>query len=92
VPKEMSGISYLKLHARDEDIARYEKLYSRGWGKVRERCLARQNELGLVLSDLKLTPRSGLPANRFNTQTGWADRCLVRDGPSEYKAPTGRKG
>jgi arylsulfatase A-like enzyme len=65
---------HFPLHAPDEEIARYEKLYAQGWDKVREERLVRMKDLGLVPRDTPLTPRSRIPANRFNTQTGWADK------------------
>jgi arylsulfatase len=66
--------AHFPLHAWEEDIARYETLYARGWDKIREERLARQKELGLVPQDLKLTPRSNIPANQFNVKTGWANK------------------
>jgi len=66
--------AHFPLHAWEEDVAKYEKLYALGWDKIREGRLARQKELGLVPQDLKLTPRSDIPANQFNGKTGWADK------------------
>jgi arylsulfatase len=65
---------HFPLHAPEADIAKYQALYAQGWDSVRARRLARQEELGVVPRDLALTPRSVIPANRFNQQTGWADR------------------
>ncbi|MDB6121379.1 MAG: arylsulfatase [Pedosphaera sp.] len=65
---------HFPLHAYPEDIAKYEQAYAQGWDKIREQRLVRQKELGLVSKNLTLTPRSDIPANRFNTQTGWADK------------------
>jgi arylsulfatase len=65
---------HFPLQAPREDIAKYEALYTQGWDQVRERRLARQKELGLVRDDCTLTPRSLIPANPFNVQTGWADK------------------
>ncbi len=78
---------HFPLHAREQDIARYEKLYAQGWDKIREQRLVRQKELGLVPGDLKLTPRSNIPANRFNMQTGWADK----DNPAWDSLPADRR-
>lgn len=78
---------HFPLHARDQDIARYEKLYAQGWDKIREQRLARQKKLGLVPGDLMLTPRNSIPANRFNAQTGWADR----DNPAWDSLPADRR-
>jgi arylsulfatase len=66
---------HFPLHAPELDIARYENLYAtKGWDVIRAERLARQKQLGLVASDLELTPRSVIPANPFNTKTGWAKR------------------
>ena len=78
---------HFPLHAREQDIAKYEKLYAQGWDRTRELRLARQKELGLVPGDLKLTPRSGIPANQFNTRTGWADK----DNPAWDSLPADRR-
>jgi arylsulfatase len=78
---------HFPLHAPREDIAKYEPLYAQGWDRVRERRLARQKELGLVPEDLTLTPRSVIPANPFNVQTGWADK----DNPAWDTLPADRR-
>jgi len=78
---------HFPLHAPQEDIATYEELYAQGWDRIRERRLARQKELGLVPEDLTLTPRSVIPANRFNVQTGWADK----DNPAWDTLPLDRR-
>ena len=66
---------HFPLHAPESDIARYEAMYfEKGWDRIREERLARQKELGLVAKDLALTPRAIVPGNRFNVQTGWADK------------------
>ncbi len=79
--------AHFPLHAPEEDIARYEELYARGWDKIRAERLARQKELGLVPKDLKLTPRSNIPANQFNVKTGWADK----DNPAWDSLPADRR-
>ncbi len=78
---------HFPLHAHEEDIARYETLYAEGWDRIRERRLARQKDLGLVPRDFTLTPRSNIPANRFNRETGWADR----DNPAWDSLPADRR-
>jgi arylsulfatase len=78
---------HFPLHAPPEDIAKYEALYAQGWDLVRARRLARQKELGLVPEDFALTPRSVIPANHFNVQTGWADK----DNPSWDSLPADRR-
>jgi arylsulfatase len=78
---------HFPLHAPEEEIAKYEKLYAQGWDKVREARLARMKELGLLPKDTPLTPRSLVPANRFNPQTGWADE----DNPAWDSLPADRR-
>ncbi len=65
---------HFPLHAPVEEIAKYEEHYAQGWDEIRQRRLARQKQLGLVASDLELSPRGFIPANLFNHETGWADR------------------
>ena len=46
------------LHAREEDIAKYRKLYQNtGWDKLREQRYQQQIKLGLVDRSWKLSPR-----------------------------------
>ncbi|QOV91586.1 arylsulfatase [Humisphaera borealis] len=78
---------HFPLHAWEEDIARYEPIYAQGWDKIRAQRLAKQKELGLVPASVELTPRSNVPANRFNTQTGWADK----DNPAWDSLPADRR-
>ena len=66
---------HFPLQAPEADIAKYEAMYfEKGWDRIREERLARQKQTGLLPQDVKLTPRAVVPANRFNRQTGWADR------------------
>jgi arylsulfatase len=79
--------AHFPLHAREEDVTKYEKLYAQGWDQIRAVRLARQKELGLVPQDLQLTPRSNIPANQFNVRTGWADK----DNPAWDSLPADRR-
>ena len=45
------------LHARPEDIARYDGIYDAGWDAIRESRLTRMKEMGLIEASWKLTPR-----------------------------------
>ena len=45
------------LHAKPEDIARYQGVYDAGWDAVRAARHARQIELGLVDADSPMSPR-----------------------------------
>ena len=79
---------HFPLHAPEADIAKYEAMYfEKGWDRIREERLARMKELGLVPRDLALTPRSNVPANKFNPQTGWADK----DNPAWASLPEDRR-
>jgi arylsulfatase len=66
--------AHFPLHAPEAEIAKYEKTYTQGWDKIREERFARQQQLGLLPKDTELTPRSFIPANWANKQTGWADK------------------
>ena len=79
--------AHFPLHAYEEDIAKYEPIYQRGWDKIREQRLERQEKLGLIPKDLKLTPRSNIPKNLFNEQTGWSEK----DNPAWDSLPDDRR-
>lgn len=67
--------AHFPLGAPEETIEKYETLYrTKGWDVIRAERLARQKKLGLVPATLPLTPRSVVPANAINRQTGWADK------------------
>jgi arylsulfatase A-like enzyme len=66
---------HFPLGAPEEAIAKYEAMYrEKGWDAIRAERLARQKRLGLVPGNTPLTPRSVVPANFINRQTGWADK------------------
>lgn len=66
--------AHFPLHAPEEEIARYEKVYAQGWDKIRDQRFARLTRLGVLPKDTALTPRSFIPANWANKDTGWADK------------------
>ncbi len=67
--------AHFPLGAPEETIQKYETMYrTKGWDSIRADRLARQKRLGLVSANLALTPRSVVPANFINRQTGWADK------------------
>ena len=67
--------AHFPLGAPEETIEKYETMYrEKGWDAIRADRLARQKTLGLLPSDLALTPRGLVPANFINRQTGWADK------------------
>jgi len=49
---------HFPLHARAEDIAKYEDCYLRGWDAIRSERLERMKKLGIVPADTSLPPRS----------------------------------
>lgn len=52
------GAVHAPLHAKPSDIERYRGRYEMGWDRLREERLARQKELGVVLSGTPLPPRN----------------------------------
>jgi len=65
---------HFPLHAPRDVIDKYAPVYEQGWDRIREQRHARMKKLGLIAKDLALTPRSEIPPNRFNQQTGWAGK------------------
>ena len=65
---------HFPLHAPEAEIEKYEAVYAKGWDAIREQRLERQKKLGLIAPDVALTPRSVVPKNFINVQTGWADK------------------
>ncbi|UOQ86949.1 arylsulfatase [Gracilibacillus salinarum] len=49
---------HFPLQAPKEDIKKYEKVYEKGWDRIREDRLARMKELGIVAEDSDLTQRA----------------------------------
>ncbi|RYX84814.1 hypothetical protein EON83_07680, partial [bacterium] len=78
---------HFPLHAPEADIAKYESVYAQGWDKIRESRLARIKKLGLIPQNVELTPRSNIPKNWANAQTGWADK----DNPAWDSLPADRR-
>ena len=48
------------LHAKPEDIAKYEKRYLEGWDQLRNERFARMKQMGILPTNTKLTPRATL--------------------------------
>jgi arylsulfatase len=65
---------HFPLHAPKDAIDKYMPVYEKGWDHVREKRFERMREMGLIRKEWKFTPRSVIPANRFNRQTGWAGK------------------
>jgi arylsulfatase len=49
---------HFPLHAPKEEIARYAKVYEKGWDKVREERFERMKKLGILPDGARLSPRS----------------------------------
>ncbi|MFK5922645.1 MAG: arylsulfatase [Verrucomicrobiota bacterium] len=49
---------HFPLHARPEDIAKYQDRFHDGWDVLRKKRLARMKELGIIAESTELTPRS----------------------------------
>ncbi len=80
--------AHFPLGAPEGAIAKYEAMYrDKGWDAIRADRLTRQKRLGLVPSNLALTPRSVVPANFINRQTGWADK----ENPAWASLPADRR-
>ncbi len=65
---------HFPLHAPKEEIDKYADTYLKGWDKIREERYAAMLEMGVIDENVKLTPRSYVPKNWVNVQTGWADK------------------
>jgi arylsulfatase len=57
------GAVHAPLHARAEDMAKYEDRYRAGWDALRAERYVRQLELGVVTEDMTLAPRNSEPGN-----------------------------
>ena len=80
--------AHFPLHAPENVIEKYEKMYlEKGWDAIRAERLARQKKLKIIPQDTPLSPRSEIPANRFNVQTGWADKV----NPAWDEIPAARR-
>lgn len=67
--------AHFPLGAPEPEIEKYEKMYfEKGWDRIRDERMARQKKIGLFAQNVELPPRSIVPANKFNKQTGWADK------------------
>jgi arylsulfatase len=49
---------HFPLHAHEEDIARYEPIYQKGWDQIRQARYERQKELKIIDPSWPLSPRS----------------------------------
>ncbi|PQO41896.1 arylsulfatase [Blastopirellula marina] len=71
---------HFPLHAKPEDIARYHDNYVDGWDKMRQQRYARQQELGLMETELSaLEPDVGPPYH--------FPEALKKLGPGEINRP-----
>ncbi|MDR1923319.1 MAG: arylsulfatase [Planctomycetaceae bacterium] len=65
---------HFPLHAPKEEIDKYAETYLKGWDAIRAERYARQKTMGVIDENVQLTPRSYVPKNRININTGWADK------------------
>ncbi|RCS53900.1 arylsulfatase [Bremerella cremea] len=71
---------HFPLHAKPEDIARYQDNYVAGWDQMRQQRFARQQELGLMETELSaLEPDVGPPYH--------FPEALKKLGPGEINRP-----
>src|SRR5690606_31849661 len=71
---------HFPLHAKPEDIARYQDNYVAGWDQMRQQRFARQQELGLLETELSaLEPEVGPPYH--------FPEALKKLGPGEVNRP-----
>jgi arylsulfatase A-like enzyme len=52
------GATHAPHHPKKEWVEKYKGKFDQGWDKVREETFARQNKLGVIPADAKLTPRA----------------------------------
>ena len=70
---------HFPMHALEEDVVKYMKLYEQGWDVTREKRYAKMTKLGLIDSRYKLTERTaGIPAwdNATDKKT-WVRKMAV---------------
>ena len=65
------------LHAREEDIAKYKGRFKAGWDQLRGERLVRMKTMGLVGSDVALSPREkNVPAWLDEKHPAWKQRLM----------------
>ena len=65
------------LHARPDDIAKYEGKYGMGWDRLRRQRLARMKELGIIGPEVELSPRhENVPAWEEEPHKAWQQRRM----------------
>jgi arylsulfatase len=72
---------HFPLHARQQDIAKYEGKYTVGWDVIRDQRLRKMKELGIVSQKTKLTPRSqywNYGETKTGTNPGWSSLSVDR--------------
>jgi len=79
---------HFPLHARRQDIAKYQERYAVGWDAVRDERLRRMKKLRLVGEKTSLTPRS--PFSGFG-ETGSGDNPAWNSLAAERRADLARR-
>jgi arylsulfatase len=65
------------LHAKPEDIAKYDGVFDDGWDAIRERRIQRMREMGLISDEWPLTPRDeNVPAWTDAENKEWQTRRM----------------
>jgi arylsulfatase A-like enzyme len=65
------------LHARPDDITKYEGKYAMGWDRLRRQRLARMKELGVIDTDVELSPRhNNVPVWEDEPHQAWQQRRM----------------
>lgn len=65
------------LHAREEDITKYKGRFKDGWDRLREERLARMKKMGLIGSEVALSPREkNIPAWSDEKHPEWKQRLM----------------
>jgi arylsulfatase A-like enzyme len=80
---------HFPLHARKDDIARYQDAYAKGWDKVRQERYERQVKLGLIDPKWRLSPRSGFETRDDFFRTG--DNPAWDTLPADRRADLARR-
>ncbi len=70
---------HFPMHALEEDVAKYLKLYEQGWDKTREKRYQKMKQLGLTDSRYQLTERTaGIPAwDQATDKKTWVRKMAV---------------
>jgi arylsulfatase A-like enzyme len=81
---------HFPVQSRAADAAGYAEVYSHGWDRIRHERLARQKQLGLISTEVSLTPRSAIPlpvvAKRLGSMTADGNNPPWESLPADRRA------